>query len=320
LILVEDFLREFRSAKLAAAFIVVGLVLAIDVVWLANSSFQLRQHTLQWSVLVALVAAALMPSVKNQAIRTLICGYLLLTIAWPTLRIFNHLTFTISGDYVDAMLARWDEVFRLPWAAYVSWLDEHPRFTLFISTAYGSLTPLSIAAFIAVAFVCPKDVAEEYLLLFVILAVAVSVIGIFLPAYGPMVYFDDVTSKLRHLGTAGHIHVPVYDGYRAGTLQIMQLEGLMGLTTFPSFHTAMGCLMVYTSRHRLLLLVPATIYSAMMIAGALVFGSHYFVDLFGGLAVTVAAVLFVRWASKLSRPVLLDAQPDAICQPGASAK
>lgn len=297
--IIYEFIQEARSPKLASAFVIAAVILSIDIIWLLNSKFYLSQHSLQWSVAAALTATALLPIIKNQSVRTLVCGYLLLVVAWRALRLFNHLTFTVSGEYVDAMLADWDVALGFQWLPYATWLDDHPRFTSIISMAYGSLTPLSIGVFIVVAFICPRNVAEEYLLLFVALAVIVSVVGIFLPTYGPMIYFADATKQFHYLGEAGQSHVPFYEAYRAKTLHALPLENLIGLTTFPSFHTAMGCLMIYVSRQRMILLIPSVIYSSMMIAGAVVFGSHYFVDLIGGLAITAISVFAVRSMPKL---------------------
>jgi membrane-associated phospholipid phosphatase len=72
------------------------------------------------------------------------------------------------------------------------------------------------------------------------------------------------------------------------------LSDLPGLTTFPSFHTAMGLIVIWCARGSRLLFAPMLALNALMIASTPVFGSHYFIDILAGAALAAAAVLLLR--------------------------
>lgn len=280
---------------LRAAWVMLAVVVLIDVLWIALTDITFKQDTLAWFVLLAAVAALVSTRMlKPGSLKTLLDGYVFITAAWPALRLFNHLTFTQSGPYVDAALSRADQWLGLSWFGYASWVDSHPLVSWLVNNAYSALTPVSIVAFVIAALAARRGVAEEFLLLFTVLAIAVSLFAVVFPALGTMVYYPEDVARLENLRGYGAFHVPYFEYLRHDPAPRMWLEDLPGLATFPSFHTAMGLLVVYAARDRWLLLVPATIYSGLMIMGTPVFGSHYFVDLIAGSAITVAAIVALR--------------------------
>lgn len=290
-----------KSPLGASAFIVAAIAL-IDIVWAILGGFSFQQTTLIYLVISAACLIAAMPMMRPGPLLTMIHGYVLLAVGWPALRIFNHLTFSISGPFLDELAANADTALNLSWIGYATWLNDNPGVVAVLQMFYGSLTPFSVLGFIVVALFGSRHAAEEFLILFVLLAVSVSVFGIFLPAYGPMIHFASVTSQLDNIRELGWLHWPHYEALRGAGPHLLTLEQLPGLTTFPSFHTAMGLLLIYAMRERRYLLAPATLYSTVMIAGTPLFGSHYFIDLLAGSLLTAVAVFLVRrWWPRSSR-------------------
>lgn len=295
----------FARSPLGAASVIVAAIAFIDVVWAILGGVSFEQTTLLYLVISAVCLIAAMPMLRAGPLLTMVHGYILLAVGWPALRIFNHLTFSISGPFLDELAATADNALGLSWIGYAAWLDDNPLIVTILQAFYGSLTPFSIIGFIVVALFASRHAAEEFLILFVLLAVTVSLFGIFLPAYGPMIHFSNVTSQMVNIREFGWLHLPHYEALKGQGPHRLVLEQLPGLTTFPSFHTAMGLLLVYAMRERWYLLAPATLYSTIMIAGTPLFGSHYFVDLIAGGILTATAILLVRrWWPNPSRSTL----------------
>jgi membrane-associated phospholipid phosphatase len=284
----------FARTPLGTASIIVATISVIDVVWASLGGFSFQQTTLIYLVISAICLIATMPMLHPGPLLTMAHGYVLLALGWPALRVFNHLTFSISGPFLDDLAANADSALNLSWIGYAIWLNDNPTVVATLQAFYGSLTPLSIVGFIVIAFFGSRHAAEEFLILFVLPAASVSLFGVFLPAYGPMIHFSSITSQLDTIREFGWLHWPHYEALRSPGPHKLVLEQLPGLTTFPSFHTAMGLLLVYAMRERWYLLIPATFYSTVMIAGTPLFGSHYFVDLIAGAMLTAGAILLVR--------------------------
>jgi membrane-associated phospholipid phosphatase len=137
--------------------------------------------------------------------------------------------------------------------------------------------------------------AHDFLTLFVLSAVLASVVGCFFPAHAGMLYYASVRHSLRHI-------VPGYcvafarllDDLRSNPRHVLELANLPGLTTFPSFHTAMGTIAIYCARKRIFLFIPTVLFNGLMIASTPVFGAHYFVDLIAGASLALALIVGIR--------------------------
>lgn len=290
------------NTHLGISFAIVAIVMAVNVVWLSKTHFSVEVGGFPWVLVAGLVVLCGLPFVKFENVRTLALGFLLMAVAWPALRLFNTLTFASGKPIHDELLASWGALIGSPWVTYVTWLDAHPYMALSFGLTYGSLTQFSIAAFFAIALTAKPAVAYEYLLVFVVTAVVISLVGMFVPAYGACYYYSGEVANLRYLAEAGHAHFPLFDAYAAGQVHTLVLDNLPGMTTFPSFHTAMGIILIYGSRTRPLMLSAAITYSALMIAGTPVFGCHYIIDVVAGATLTVLVIVTVRLISAMSGP------------------
>jgi membrane-associated phospholipid phosphatase len=75
---------------------------------------------------------------------------------------------------------------------------------------------------------------------------------------------------------------------------ILTLDQLPGLTTFPSFHTAMGIICTWCSRGSIGLFPLMLIINGLMIASTPILGSHYLADVIGGALLAIAAIYLLR--------------------------
>lgn len=275
-----------------------AIVLVVDVAWILATDVSFQQKTLAPTTALAVLGLYVSARVIKPGIaKTLLDGYIFLAIAWPVLRVFNHLMFTLTGDYIDPWLNSADTSLGLSWLGYATWVNAHPLVLSALDLAYTGLTPASIFAYVGITLFARRRTASEFLALFAAMAVTVCLLLVVFPAVGAMVYNADAVAGLANLRDIGVYHMPYYEYLRGQAAPLLILESLPGLATFPSFHTAMGILIIYCTRERMLLFVPATIYSVVMIAATPIQGGHHLVDVVAGAGMALAAIALLRLAS-----------------------
>ncbi|MEA1073271.1 phosphatase PAP2 family protein [Sphingomonas sp. LY160] len=108
------------------------------------------------------------------------------------------------------------------------------------------------------------------------------------------------------LALCGQSDVPVYGNYCAYQSLIRQVNSgavvavdrsmQIGMVSFPSFHTSAAILLAWAVWPFRLLRWPSVALNIAMIVGTIVIGSHYLIDILGGIAVAIAAIaLAKRW-------------------------
>lgn len=254
-------------------------------------------------ILVAVAAGvsrlfATHPLVESICARlTIFCqGMVFLMIAWPTVRLFNHLTMKMTADlsYADSFLAHLDRFLALDWVAYFEVLRAYPHVLTVLKASYTSLPHLSVAAFLVICCTGDRRRPRFFLEAFFVAAVICISIGMFLPAKGTVMYHLEPGFEFRHFASApGLWFVEPLATLRSGDPVLFDIHQLPGLVTFPSFHTAAAVILV-ASFWRTRLFVPALLYGVTVIAAAPIFGGHYLVDLLGGIAVAAVVILAVQ--------------------------
>ena len=278
------------------ALALLGLVAAVDALWLLASPVSLSMPGLVLPLsMAALTAILLRRSGLAPRLHMLLSGFAFMLAAWPALRVYNHLVMTTGLPLADARLAGWDSALGLDWLGYLLWLDRHPALLRAMDWAYGGLTLYSGVAFVLVLLLIGVGRAREFVLLFLLTAVAASTIGLFFPALAAMTFYAPDPELFRTVpANLGAYHVDTLERLRNAAAPVLDLRHLPGLTTFPSFHTAMGLVVTWCARGSRLLFAPMLLLNAVMIASTPAFGSHYFVDVLAGGALAAAAIVVLR--------------------------
>jgi membrane-associated phospholipid phosphatase len=73
---------------------------------------------------------------------------------------------------------------------------------------------------------------------------------------------------------------------------------LMGIVSFPSFHTAMAIAYTCAYRRLKILLAPAAVLNLLMLAAVPFSGDHYVCDMLGGAAVALCALAVAHRAQR----------------------
>lgn len=155
-----------------------------DTIWLLATKLRLSYDgfpLLPWlaTLLACAWGSARLPHASR--IRILCEGGLFMLIAWPALRLFNHLTMTTAFPLADAQLASIDAAMAFDWHAYLAWFDRHPILLNVMDFLYTSLSTYSAALYIAIAMLSRKPATEcaEFIGIFFLTAVACCLIGQF---------------------------------------------------------------------------------------------------------------------------------------------
>lgn len=284
-------------------------LLLVDAAWLLLTPLSLHVESYARIGVIGSIAGALLflrRLARSDQLHTLLTGACFGLLAWPALRLFNHLTMTTAFPLADAQLAAWDAALGFDWLAYVKWIDRYPAILHIMDISYSGLTLYSCGTFLALLLWCGPARAREFVLLFLLAAVAISTAGLFFPAVAAMAHYAPDPALFQNVKPdAGTYHMRHLVELRTNPNHIFSLSDLPGLVTFPSFHTAMGVIAIYCARNNASILLPIAAVNLLMIASTPIFGSHYVVDIVAGAAIVGLLASALRWVEARSGGVAL---------------
>lgn len=182
----------------------------------------------------------------------------------------------------DRQLSAVDAAFGLDWQTWFDLVNRHPAAKFILALAYSSLMPQILLAATWFAWRDRDDRSAE-LLATVIVALVLTTAGFWhFPALGP-------AAGIPHAMNDYLVDLQALRGGGALTFDVAQLKGIV---TFPSFHAALAALFIYAYR-RLPLFLPVAVLNTVMTVSIPSEGGHYFIDVFGGLAVAATAIAAV---------------------------
>lgn len=121
--------------------------------------------------------------------------------------------------------------------------------------------------------------------------VACVIIFALMPALTAYVHYGFAATDTPFLTVnAGWRPAEIIDDVRSGAIRELGVRQMAGLITFPSFHAAGAVLLAWGFRRVPLLGIAFVALNVTMLATIPVIGSHYFVDVIGGVAVAALAI------------------------------
>lgn len=216
--------------------------------------------------------------------------------------VISPLTYVAAAANVplqDANLLAIDRALGLDWRAYVTIVNDHPTLAAVLSYGYSMIRWPIFAIPVVLAAVHRYERLQQFTFAFAVSLIVTTIISALVPAIGvyqeigldpatlpnldPRAYLD----QLRDLG-------PV----RAGTLRHLDLFGLAGIVTFPSFHAASALLYGWALWPVRWIRPIAVLANGAMLASTPIDGGHYFVDLIAGLVIAFVAIVAARCVSR----------------------
>lgn len=219
--------------------------------------------------------------------------------------LLTYAAMTTEFPYRDSELYALDQIIGFDRGAYSRFFDRYPLLDDMIGISYLSFLP-QFAFVPMILHVRAQGARAQRFLLATGLALLLTVtISVFVPAVDAYVYVDITPAVFSKISGTIYTQVPTLEALRAGTLDMIALDDLEGLITFPSFHTAGGLLFIWALWPLRYLRWPALALNTALIAATPTDGAHYFVDLIGGAIVAGLSIagswLLCRYGASRSR-------------------
>ena len=201
----------------------------------------------------------------------------------------------------DANLLAIDRILQFDWAGYVRFVDAHPTLATWLSFGYTMIRWPVFAIPVVLAAKHRYRRIEEFILAFGVALIATTFISALVPAIGVYQQIGLDPSALHNIDPGAYVaQLRDLPPTRAGTLRQLDLMGLAGIVTFPSFHAASAVLYAWALWPVKWFRPIAILANGAMLAATPIIGGHYFIDLIAGIAIAMMAIAV---ACKISRAV-----------------
>lgn len=265
------------------------------------------------TTLFTAVMIFLQPRFDNQTIRRGVEALellLLFAVISAAGALASYVVIATSTGYVDDQLAAADRLLGFDWSAVYAFTALHPWFRVMSFGFYLSIFSTPPLLLLMLAWTDHGDRARSFLVTFALaLAITVTLFHWF-PARGALAHYG---VRPDYVPAVGPEQVDVIEALRRGKPGIMNFAALPGIISFPSFHAASAIMFISAAwpvKPLRWFVLPTNL---LMLVATPVQGSHYCVDLLGGVAVAGVAIGAVCLCRNGSR-----AQPCAALQMAVS--
>ena len=289
------------------------MFLAVDVVWLANSS--LRFDPANWNTLAAIALAAVLTraiALRIGRVRTgrgprvmlaglvrkselLWRGGLLLALIGSVFLVFMYLATAAALPLRDDFLAGVDRWLGFDWPGFLAATNGNATIAAALTIGYHSTAALLVAIVVWFSVTEQEVRLAELLAVLSLTFVGLAVGMVAVPTAGAFAHFAPAPQLFGNFAEADHMW-PFYRTFAAlrdGRLTVIAFASADGVVGFPSFHAALGVVTVWIVRHSRLLVWPVLALNAVMMVAVLPVGGHHLAELLGGTLTGIAAVTLV---------------------------
>ncbi|WP_292668853.1 phosphatase PAP2 family protein [Mesorhizobium sp.] len=212
--------------------------------------------------------------------------------------LFMYLATATTGALMDARFSGIDAVLGFDWLATVNAANSSPIAASILMFCYHAVGPLMVGVFVLLAFSSDADALLEFNALLAISTIFTGALMAAFPAAGAYAFYAPPRDLFSNFTGAGGLdHLQTLAALRSGAPFSFHVTETIGLVSFPSFHAALGILIVYAVRNIRLLFVVVLTTNAVMIVATLPEGGHHLIDLIAGVAVGVLSIVAVRMSN-----------------------
>jgi hypothetical protein len=195
----------------------------------------------------------------------------------------------------DSNLLAIDRALGFDWAAYVRFVDAHATLASWLNSGYAMIRWPIFAIPVILAALRQYRRIEEFTFAFGVALAATTIISALIPAIGVYQEIGLDPATLKHVNVNAYLDqlrdLPLT---RDGVLRHLDLMGLGGIVTFPSFHAASALLYAWALWPLRWWRPVIVLINGVMLAATPIDGGHYFVDLIAGTAIAVAAIMAAK--------------------------
>ncbi|MCC8948771.1 phosphatase PAP2 family protein [Bradyrhizobium sp. Arg62] len=268
---------------------IIAAVAAIDATWLRLSGLQISVSPVMGTGFLALIAfGAVYSTVKPDrhlasfaATSTRLAAFNVVAI------VLSYLVASVHFPLVDDTLAATDRALGFDWLAFFDWTKiSNPTIGWALDLIYDTIVIQVLVLLIALGATGQAKRAREFSRLFAVTLLLIIPLSMLLPAEGAWAHYG-----VARLTSA--YYLPDFYAIRSGAMHVIDLGHVTGIVQFPSFHAALGLILILSARGTFLF-IPYLALNIVMIASALTSGGHYLTDVIIGLAMVPATILILR--------------------------
>jgi hypothetical protein len=281
----------------------MGTVLALSLV---TSNFSIGLTGLAISVgYVGLYAGfahanANSPRRRDPQVMFVLAGIAQLVLITAIMTPLTYVAAAINLPMQDSNLLAVDKMLGFDWAAYVRFIDARPALAALLNCGYTMIRwPIFAIPIMLAAKGCFRRI-EEFTFAFGLALVVTTIISALVPAIGVYREIGIDPLSLPNIDPNAYLdQLRDLPPTRDGTLRHLDLLGLGGIVTFPSFHAASAILYgwaLWPIKWARPIIIPL---NALMLAATPANGGHYFIDIIAGVAIAAAAIVAARYVGQL---------------------
>ncbi|QOZ31137.1 hypothetical protein XH92_04875 [Bradyrhizobium sp. CCBAU 53421] len=202
----------------------------------------------------------------------------------------------------DDVLANVDHLLGFDWPSFVAATNSNSFIATLLTTAYQSTGLMSQLVLAWLILQRRGDRLAEFIAVLSLSAVALCIGMRLILAAGAFAYFHPAPHTYAHFAALGDMWTfgRTFSMLRDGSLSVVDMAGVDGIVSFPSFHTMLGVMTIYAARDTRWLVVPVFIVNATMIVATMPVGGHHLADVLAGGGLTTAAILVARRSARPS--------------------
>ena len=203
---------------------------------------------------------------------------------------YLNLPYRVHGG--DQFFAQVDAALGFHWATFVIAAAQYPVFCNILKEVYLSCAWQIAATILALGYVSRFTEIGKFMFALLIGAAITTGVWVIFPSSTPAAFQTlpaDVASQLGLVVSPEQGAWLVKISYEG--LSSIGNKTIVGTIGFPSYHTVLAFTTLYYSRHVRFVHVPIALLTILMVPAILIHGSHNLIDVFGGLAVTLASIV-----------------------------
>ena len=146
----------------------------------------------------------------------------------------------------DANLFKLDQALGLDWRAYLSFVDDHRLLSVLLAKSYGAIGVQMLIIPLLLSAVGKFRHLQQYVLALALTLMVTTAISSFVPALGAYHQLGLVAADHPNVIPAAFISsLTEIPALRDGSLRHLNLSELVGVVTFPSFHSSAAVLFAW---------------------------------------------------------------------------
>lgn len=289
-------MRRRRAGRLANWLLIAALTGAIAI---ADALTDFRVLWANWALAATACAALLALSwfyarfreTPDRRIAETLHETALLLAYGPPAAALSYVVLGAGLPLADPDLARLDRALGFDWPGWYRTLESAPALQRALSWFYHSSLAHMAILLIATGLTGRVERTRELNALLIATSLPIVLISGLVPAASAWIHHG--------VGLEKAYHIEVVTGLRDGSFRVLDATQMLGIITFPSFHTAIALVLAWVSRGIAWLFWPTALVNVGVLLSIPSEGGHYLVDMLAAAAITLAAIGAPSWLPRL---------------------